>query len=323
MNTLWKTNTLAAAVALGSALGAQSAAALSLPTVTACADQQGAPFTLMCVKYDGFETYVASEHDDFTSYSIAALIEIQKTDATILPTETYGDWSKLVSGSGQLDIGVYVKAGGGGVLDNPDPFPDAVNSQANTSTFTGTWGGDIPDPTNVLTVGEVSDWLLQPPAAEYPYFYLDLAEPGETDGSLLQFTGHVYLTDESGAAIEGADWAFDNLLQPGIGDYDSTAWVDAPGEVVIFINGDPYTIDNNRGSGKPDFIAYAPSMVLSNYDDDYLFWAQFSLAGMAGAGEEIYLTKLAQAQVIPEPGILGLLGIGLLGLGLAGRRPSC
>lgn len=100
-----------------------------------------------------------------------------------------------------------------------------MNSQANTSTFTGTWGGDSPDPSNALTVGEVSDWLQQPPAADYPYFYLDLAEPGAT--CLLQFTGHVYLTDENGDAIDGADWAFDNLLQPGIGDYDSTAWVSA------------------------------------------------------------------------------------------------
>lgn len=136
MNRILKTNILAAALTLGSAFGMQDAAALSLPTVSACTDQQGAPFTLMCVKYNGFETYVASQHDDFTSYSIAALIEIQKVDDTILPTATYGDWSKLVSGSGQLDIGIYVKAGGG-VLDNPDPFPDALDSQANASGFTG------------------------------------------------------------------------------------------------------------------------------------------------------------------------------------------
>lgn len=259
----------------------------------------------MCVKYNGFKTHVASEHDDFTS---------------ILPTETYGGWSKLVSGSGQFDIGIYVKAGGGGVLDNPDPFPDALNSQASTRSFTGTWGGDQ-DPGNILTIGEVDEWLQQPPGADYPYFYLDLAEPGKASGSLLQFTGHVYLTDESGVAIEGANWAFDNLLQSGTGDYDSTAWVDAPGEVVIFINGDPHTIDNNRGSGKPDFIAYAPTMILSNYDDDYLFWTPFSIDGMAGAGEEIYLTKLTQVQVIPEPGILGLLGVGLLGPGFAAPAP--
>lgn len=84
-------------------------------------------------------TYVASFHDEFLSYSIEALQTVQ-AKSTLFSTTTYGDWSALKSGSGQLDVGVLIKAKGDGVLNNDDPFSDVVSSNT-ADVYISTWGG--------------------------------------------------------------------------------------------------------------------------------------------------------------------------------------
>jgi len=341
---------------LAGVLGAISIApstafALLLPEVEPCGASiqtalSGGLNNLQCLKGSVTSTspgtYIASYHDEFLSYSIEALETIQKKNESLLPIATYGDWSKLVSGSGQLDVGVMIKASGSGVLNNADPFPDAASSNTSDPIYVRTWGGNTGTDTNdpgadpndpILTVAEVVAWLSP---EKIPVFYFDLADPqggGVTD---LYFIGQVYVTDASGANVLDT-WAIDNIFN---GAYDGTqqtassdpAAVLAPKNVPVYIPGsncshptfglDWCTITNSRGSGSPEFIAYAPTMDLTPYADaGNLFWGNFKISATGAADEEIYLTRrVSTTTTVPEPGILGLLGLGLFGLALTRRN---
>lgn len=365
MKTPFKLGLLAGALSIIAPLSS-GAASLALPGVESCGqfiqttlggldtDGNGSLDNLQCLQgtvtgdtANTSGTYVASYHDEFLSFSIEALETIQK-ESNLLPTSIYGDWSKLVAGSGTLDIGVLIKASGQGVLNNPDPFPDAASSNTSDPIYIRTWGGDTGTDTNdpgsdpndpILTVKEVVDWLAP---ESIPVFYFDLADPQNQTNANLYFSGQVYVTNAAGDTILDV-WAFDNVYN-GVYDVNSVdpaivtippytaPMVLAPKNVPVYIPGsgcndfigtlgaDWCKITNSRGSGSPEFIAYAPDMDLAQYAmNGNLFWGNFKIAATGAADEEIYLTKRVGVTSIPEPGILGLLGLGLVGLGLARR----
>ena len=278
---------------------------------------------------------VASQHDDFWSYSNQILRTIQKKDETFLPYETYGDYA-FATGTGGLDVLLYTGADGqnnenvgpGGAFTFEDP-----EQNANDPSFNGVWGlGD--NDNGPVTVGQTLDYLQAfDPNFNTPAFYMDMNQTGAS--SDFTFVGKVYLYDVGADGIYGTPddggeentWAFDNSLQPGDGVYNFNAPIDPVASVVdlspFYTGGlstyDYGTVNHNKGSGKADYLAFAPTMDLSLYDRDLLFVTDFTISGLNDGFEEIFMTALG-SKPIPEPSTFALLGAGLLVLGYSVRR---
>ena len=295
--------------------------------------------------YDGVQ--VAIPYDDVWSYSAKLLDAIQ--DEGYIPS-SYGDY-QFATGTGGLDVLLYTGAAGqtnqnvgpSGTIDFEDPVR---NSAGSATSFDGWWGqndynndGATDSANGPVTVGQILEYLHEfDPNSNIPVFYMDLNQTGKA--ASLWLSARVYLTDGydgSGYNIIH-EWALDTNPQPsgeiipGIfgwpgfgadGDFDIAAMALAAGETVATgDSGTVYDVNHNKGSGKPDFIAFAPSMDLSLYDPDLYFVTEFHMGGLNDGFEEIFLTGGMTTYVIPEPATMMLLGSGLIGLGWFGRRKT-
>ncbi|NOQ50658.1 MAG: PEP-CTERM sorting domain-containing protein [Desulfuromonadaceae bacterium] len=273
----------------------------------------------------------AFRYDDFWSYSAPILDQMQEYG--FIP-ESYGDYF-FPSGSGGLDVLLYTGAGG---IDNQDVGPgDAFDFEdpvynTNASSFDGWWGqndqdndGVVDDPpggaTDVngpVTVGGVLSYLQAfDPNNDIPVFYLDLNQIGVDEDSDVYLSGQVMIIDPvTGDIIEF--WALDAINDGSFDEYEQAlafSVYEATG-----LSGEEYEGEHNIGSGKPDFIAFSPTMTLSSYNPDFLFVTEFHFDGLNNGFEEMFLTGRIGTTPIPEPSTLILLGSGLLGLGFHARR---
>ena len=241
----------------------------------------------------------AIQYDDFYSYSAKILTELGYPGYNI-PT-----------GTGGLDLLLMTGANGANNqnLAGDPSFDFADPLEYDNPVTQGTWSSSVDLLVNYLNTAFG-------PQINIPVFTFDLNQTGAEPN--LWVTAYMTVT-EGNTVI--ADWSFDNVLD---GIYDSTAKVLAPGEITIeYPSGTFITVDNNKGSGKMDFVVYSPTMNLSEYTGKgYDFNVYVDFSGLNNGFEELFLTGAfapREPNPVPEPGTVALLGLGLSALALMGR----
>lgn len=310
-------------VATGLVLGGvNSASAIALPPVTNCG-YGGSLANLMCYETtSGAKIYIASQHDDFISYSVNAMQQL---------TNSFGytelsAWSNLPSfGSGNIvKLFTYNNS-----QNSPFPKPTFETNDSQfqgpnapvaegdqTAVGDGNYLGEWPYLVKV-TIGDLKTFLGTDVFS--PVFAFDLNNSG------LSLNGQFQVRRTTGSTTSTVDtFAFDNVFNS---EYDGTSFVDAQAEVPVQWF-DPsnsacgstgvcsMVVKNNVGSGKPDFFAYAPLFDVRDFEATDELYFMLRMQGLVSGGEELAFTSAITPPVsdVPEPGSLALIGLALAGL---------
>lgn len=253
---------------------------------------------------------VSIQYGDFYSYSTSVLDYLQP-DA---------GWDKS-AGTGTLDVIITTRSAGqsnstGGLA--PYNIPDPITN-VNENPTSGSWGAGGTSETTML-VADLYRYLQDTFDATIPVFTFD---QNETGGNPSLFAmAKVEIFDKDGNLLE--DWILGDGVNP----------VEAPGTVCVDPDSLPLKcFSNNVGSGAFDYILFAPTMDLTNYNaEGNIFKVSWTFSSVDDGGEEATLTgrftgsicvenpSAPQCQVIPEPGALALIGGGLLALFALRRR---
>lgn len=369
-------NTLAGGIVIAG-LSTSSAMALTFPEVTACSydtviitdpndltglvDDSSTPGQLLCYRPVGSdastEIYVASQHDDFISYSANALKQL----SALYPDDpVLAEWANLdPQGSGQLlKLFTYNQSnnqdfpdqttgtndndnGSSGAYPTTNYMWDTDQTVRGDTLYYGTW----PNSGEMITIGQLEQ------SGDQLVFVYDLNDetllvsgkveiwaegttPGVDDPISLFAFDNIFNSDGLLGAWDGGDLDLTNPLnayrmvaaipEVEVEWYDPVLCADTGNICSIMV-------DNNVGSGKPDFYGIiAPELLFDfgDYADNDFMTVTLSLALLnerggdpgSGGGEELSLLVAEGEGSVPVPAPLAMLGLGLIGLAYSRMR---
>lgn len=234
-------------------------------------------------------------------------------------------------GVGGLDLIVAAHASGqdnspvSGGFNFPDPMATPSGNGVGSDVFDDSWGR-----TGTFTPIPVSTLLNYlhtnfGPTVNVPIFNFDMSQNQTgTDANLLA-GGRVQILDTNNGNSVVKEWILQNAPVGTPFDPSNPGAFDilVPGEITATYNGNTQTVHNNIGSGKNDFINYAPTMNLALYNQPgYIFVADFHMSALNGGGEEVFLTGSIAPNAVPEPATMLLMGMGAAGAAFMRRRKA-
>jgi hypothetical protein len=272
--------------------------------------------------YDGLP--VVERLDQAIIYSAKFLDQLQTAGKLPAPFSTVE--YQFATGTGTIPIIVYTGAGGAA---NPSPFENPLDACGGNpcTTFDGTWGLGGSAGQFAGTVGALKAEL----GSSIPVFFFDHNEGGGGANAVpnLRASGRVAIYNGLTLVKEWAIDAIDN------GVFDPSAFVTSCDEFTIggggpgsppcdfggtSTSGTEYAVDQNTGSGKPDFFLLADGLNLDDYDPSFKIVVEMHLRDLNGGFEELGLVGGEFLRQVPEPSALASLGAGLLAIGGIMRR---
>lgn len=251
-------------------------------------------------------------------YSAKLLDALQAAGKLPAPFNTVN--YQFATGTGTIPIIVYTGANG---ADNPNPFQDPLQAcGGQPCQFDGTWGLGNTSGQFAGTVGAMKSVL----GSSIPVFYFDHNEGGGGANAVANLRASGRVAIYNGLTLV-KEWALD-AVSDGI--FDPTAYITscdtftigggaAPNPPCDFggtsTSGTEYVIDDNTGSGKPDFFLLANGLNLDDYDPNFKVVVEMHLRDLNGGFEELGLMGGQFLAAVPEPSTMASFGLALLAAG--------
>jgi hypothetical protein len=265
----------------------------------------------------------AMPYDEYYSYSTSILQQLYPGGFSDYPSNQgslkdelkiwWGDSESATKAAGD---NLNIRGG----YDFPDPlsFPNSGSTTEFNTEFLVTWK---------VSVDLLYDFLQSEfEKSNIPVFAFDINQIGNQPNMLGN--GYVAIVNEFEAVVPYApdafglaEWAFDSSPN---GEFDEEALVEVPNTRTVEFMGVEYSFDTT-GTNDVDFLVYAPTMDLSQFIDQGLFFTlTFQYQLLSDGFEDFFILGYRSDNPppppVPEPATVALLGLGMAALAFTSRK---